>query len=275
MIRLSNLGTRVIVALVGIPLILAACIIGKIPFLIFAFGIGIISFVELSKMLEGKKHYLNNRIGELSVTVIIFNTYFQIIEFEKLALIIVAVLMLAELFRNSGSAVSNIGSTLIGIFYIGLFASSLIMLREFYNESFFTYDQGGYLIISVFVSIWLCDSAAYFVGTAIGTHKMLPRVSPNKSWEGAIAGFVFSIVGMLAARFLVLDFLSITDAVVIGIIVGTFGQAGDFIESMIKRDANVKDSSSIIPGHGGIFDRFDSLIFSAPIIYLYLELLSK
>lgn len=275
MIRLSNLGTRVIVALVGIPLILAACIIGKIPFLIFAFGIGIISFVELSKMLEGKKHYLNNRIGELSVTVIIFNTYFQIIEFEKLALIIVAVLMLAELFRNSGSAVSNIGSTLIGIFYIGLFASSLIMLREFYNESFFTYDQGGYLIISVFVSIWLCDSAAYFVGTAIGTHKMLPRVSPNKSWEGAIAGFVFSIVGMLAARFLVLDFLSITDAAAIGLIVGTFGQAGDFIESMIKRDANVKDSSSIIPGHGGIFDRFDSLIFSAPIIYLYLELLSK
>lgn len=275
MIRLSNLGTRVIVALIGIPLILAACIIGKIPFLIFAFGIGIISFAELSKMLEVKQHHLNRRIGELSVTAIIFNTYFQIIEFEKLALIIVAVLMLAELFRNRGSAVSNLGSTLIGIFYVGLFASSLIMLREFYNESFFTYDQGGYLIISVFVSIWLCDSAAYFVGTAIGTHKMLPRVSPNKSWEGAIAGFVFSVIGMLAARFLVLDFLTLTDAAAIGIIVGTFGQAGDFIESMIKRDANVKDSSSIIPGHGGIFDRFDSLIFSAPIIYLYLELLSK
>jgi phosphatidate cytidylyltransferase len=275
MIRLSNLGTRVIVALIGIPLILAACIIGKIPFLIFAFGIGIISFAELSKMLEVKQHHLNRRIGELSVTAIIFNTYFQIIEFEKLALIIVAVLMLAELFRNRGSAVSNLGSTLIGIFYVGLFASSLIMLREFYSESFFTYDQGGYLIISVFVSIWLCDSAAYFVGTAIGTHKMLPRVSPNKSWEGAIAGFVFSVIGMLAARFLVLDFLTLTDAAAIGIIVGTFGQAGDFIESMIKRDANVKDSSSIIPGHGGIFDRFDSLIFSAPIIYLYLELLSK
>ena len=275
MIRLSNLGTRVLVAIVGIPLIIAVCIIGKIPFLLFALAIGIISFFEFSKMMSSKQHSVNLYMGFISVAVLIINTYYRFIDFHTLMLIIIPVLLLIELKRNKNSAVSNLGSTFIGIFYIGLFASSLVSLREFYDNSYFTYGQGGYLIISIFVSIWLCDSAAYFIGTALGTHKILPRISPHKSWEGAVAGFVFSTIGMVAARYLVLDFLSIVDAAAIGVIIGTLGQAGDFIESMIKRDADVKDSSSILPGHGGIFDRFDSLLFSAPLIYLYLEFFTR
>jgi phosphatidate cytidylyltransferase len=103
----------------------------------------------------------------------------------------------------------------------------------------------------------------------------MPRVSPNKSWEGAVAGFVFAVSGMIAARELVLDFLTMRDAVAIGFIVGLFGQIGDLIESLLKRDTHVKDSSSIIPGHGGILDRFDSLLFTAPIVYLYLTFFTK
>jgi len=102
---------------------------------------------------------------------------------------------------------------------------------------------------------------------------LMLRVSPKKSWEGAVAGFIFSVIGMVASKSLMLEFLSTFDAIIIGIIVGVFGQIGDLVESLIKRDANVKDSSSLIPGHGGILDRFDSLLFSAPIIYLYLSLL--
>ena len=275
MIRLSNLGTRVLVAVIGIPLIIAVCIIGKIPFLLFALAIGVVSFYEFSKMMSSKQHSVNLYWGFVSVAVLIINTYFRFIDFHTLMLIIIPLLLLIEMTRNKNSAVSNLGSTFIGIFYIGLFASSLVSLREFYDYSYFTYSQGGYLIISVFVSIWLCDSGAYFIGTALGTHKILPRVSPHKSWEGAVAGFIFSTIGMLAARFLVLDFLSTVDAAAIGIIIGTLGQAGDFVESMIKRDADVKDSSSILPGHGGIFDRFDSILFSAPLIYLYLEFFTR
>ncbi len=271
MIRLSNLGTRVLVSIVGIPLILGVCIVGKIPFVIFTLLIALASYYEFSAMVLNKKHFTNNFVGYFSVSLIVLNTYFNFVEFELMLFIIISVLFLVELIRNKESAVSNVGSTLIGIFYIGLFVSGMILLREFYSDSHFTYDQGGYLIISIFAAIWICDSAAYFVGSAIGTHKILPRISPQKSWEGAIAGFIFSVVGMIAARFIVLDFLSLVDTVVIGIIIGTFGQAGDFIESMLKRDVNVKDSSSIIPGHGGIFDRFDSLIFSAPLIFLYLK----
>ena len=131
------------------------------------------------------------------------------------------------------------------------------------------YTEAGYLIISIFASIWVCDSAAYFIGSALGKHKLFPRVSPKKSWEGAIAGFIFAVVTLIAARELLLDILSLTDAVIIGILIGIFGQLGDLVESLLKRDAGVKDSSSIIPGHGGIFDRFDSILFTVPIVYLY------
>ena len=269
--KLSNLTTRIIVALFGIPLIVVVSLLGKIPFLIFSLFIGIVSFFEFSKMLSRRKIFPNLLVGSLSVTAIIANSYFNFVEHQLLFLIIVPVLLLSELFRRSESSIANIGTTLIGIFYIGLFASSLVLIREYYSHSYFLYDQGGYIIISVFVTIWICDSAAYFIGTATGKHKILTRVSPHKSWEGAIAGFVFSIVTMVVAQSLFLEFLNVQDAIAIGLIVGLFGQAGDFVESQIKRDANVKDSSSLIPGHGGIFDRFDSLIFSAPIIFIYLK----
>lgn len=270
--KMNNLSTRVIVALIGVPLIVVVSLLGKIFFLIFILAIGLISYYEYSKMVRNKHSYPNKLIGYLSVGLIIINEYKNFIDYHTFFLILVVLLLLLELFRNRESAIANLGSTLLGIFYIGFFAAAIINLREFYSDSVFTYNQGGYLIISILVSIWICDSAAYFVGSAYGIHKLMPRVSPKKSWEGAIAGFVFSVAGMIAARELLLDFMQLQDAIAIGFIVGIFGQIGDLIESLLKRDAHVKDSSSIIPGHGGIFDRFDSLLFCAPIIYLYLKL---
>ena len=179
-------------------------------------------------------------------------------------------LLIFELFRNNGSSIQNLGATLLGVFYLGIFGSTLVGIREFYPNIDGLYNHGGYLIISIFASIWICDSAAFFGGTAFGKHKLFPRVSPKKSWEGAIFGFVFVILAMILAKNIVLDFLSLKDAIVIGFIIGTLGQIGDLIESLLKRDAGIKDSSNLIPGHGGIFDRFDSLFYSSPIIYLYL-----
>ncbi|MCB0751334.1 MAG: phosphatidate cytidylyltransferase, partial [Ignavibacteriae bacterium] len=161
--------------------------------------------------------------------------------------------------------------TFLGILYIGLFSSTILMIREFFADSEMLYPEGGYLIISIMVSIWVCDSAAFFLGSAFGKHKLFPRVSPNKSWEGAIAGFIFAIITMIAAKATVLDILTLTDVIIIGTIVGVIGQIGDLVESLIKRDAGVKDSSALIPGHGGIFDRFDSLFLTAPAVYCYLH----
>ncbi|MFB3056342.1 MAG: phosphatidate cytidylyltransferase, partial [Ignavibacteriaceae bacterium] len=130
------------------------------------------------------------------------------------------------------------------------------------------------LIISIFASIWICDSAAFFGGTSLGKHKLFPRVSPNKSWEGAIFGLLFAVIAMVISKVIIIDFLSWLDVIIIGIIVGIIGQIGDLIESLFKRDAGVKDSSALIPGHGGIFDRFDSLLYSAPAVFLYIKYLS-
>lgn len=270
MTKMSNLSTRIIVALFGIPLIVIIAVVGKLPFLIFVLFIGIASFFEFSKMISRRRFYPNLFIGSLSVFVIILNSYLKFIDFELLSLIIISLLLLLELFRNRESAIANIGTTLIGIFYIGLFSSSIEKIREFYSSTLFNYDEGGYLVISILASIWLCDSAAYFIGSAFGKHKIFPRISPHKSWEGALAGLIFSVLTMIAAKTLLLNLISMGNAIMVGIIIGVIGQMGDFVESMIKRDANVKDSSSLIPGHGGIFDRFDSLLFCAPLIYIYL-----
>jgi len=271
--KLSNLSSRVIVGLIGIPLLIVLSLVGKIPFLILVLVIGLVSYFEFTRMMRNKHSYTNKLIGYLSVAVIIVNEYKPVIDYHILLISITVLLLLFELFRNKDSAVSNIGSTLLGIFYIGILSAAIIDLREFYRDSVFTYPQGGYLIISILASIWVCDSAAYFIGSAYGKHKLFPRVSPNKSWEGAVAGFVFSVACMIAAHEFILDFMELKDVIIIGFIVGIFGQIGDLIESLIKRDAHVKDSSSIIPGHGGILDRFDSLLFTAPVVYLYLLLI--
>ncbi len=109
------------------------------------------------------------------------------------------------------------------------------------------YTQGRIVIISIFASIWICDSAAFFGGTALGKHKLFPRVSPNKSWEGAIFGLLFAVIAMVISKAIFLDFLSWFDVITIGLIVGIIGQIGDLIESLFKRDAGVKDSSGLIP----------------------------
>jgi phosphatidate cytidylyltransferase len=269
----SKLSSRVIVSIIGIPLIIIVCLLGKIYFLILPLGIGLISFYELAKMTRNKHIYVNLTVGWLIIFIIIINEYNPFIPVKELILLLIIVLLLFELFRNKESAISNLGTTLLGIFYIGFFSAALVDLREFYNDSAFTYYQGGYLVISILVAIWVCDSAAYFLGTALGKHKLMPRISPNKTWEGAIAGFIFSVVTFIAAKDLFLEFLEWRDIIAIGIIIGILGQCGDLIESMIKRDSRVKDSSSIIPGHGGILDRFDSLLFTAPAVYLYLKLM--
>jgi phosphatidate cytidylyltransferase len=203
----------------------------------------------------------------------------------------IAVLSLVELFRNNGSAILNLSTTVIGVLYISFFFGTFIGLRELFVPLDFpvhryfpmevnmldpfiierVYRWGGYTVISVLAIIWICDTAAFHAGTVIGNHKLFPRVSPNKSWEGAIFGFVFAILSAIAAKYIVLEYLSLGSAIIIGVIVGIFGQLGDLIESLLKRDAGVKDSSTLIPGHGGVLDRFDSLLLVSPLVYLYLD----
>ncbi len=262
---------RVIVSLVGVPLILIASYLGEYYFFSFVAIISLFSFYEFGLLVKNKGADINLPIGVLVTFILLLNQYKHFIDLEVIIVFSSLLLLTIELFRNKGSAIYNIGSTLLGIFYIGIFASSLIALREFNFLNVESTQAGAYLIISIFASIWIGDSAAYYGGITFGRHKLFPRVSPKKSWEGAIFGFIFSVATFILAKLIVLNFLSWMNIIFIGVIIGTIGQIGDLVESLIKRDSEVKDSSSLIPGHGGFFDRFDSLLFSAPAIWIYLR----
>jgi phosphatidate cytidylyltransferase len=266
-----DIARRVIVSVVAIPIILFLSYAGSYYFLGLILLIGIVSFIEFGMLASNKKIFANKIIGILSVLFLIINEFFHLIDLFPVLIIISALILLTEIFRKKENAISNVGATLLGIFYIGLFASTLVSIREFYPRIDDLYTRGGLIIISMLASIWICDSAAYFVGTKLGKHKIIPRISPSKSWEGAIAGFVFSVLTMIIAQNILIGFLTIKDVIILGVIIGIIGQLGDFVESMIKRDSGAKDSSGLIPGHGGMFDRFDSLLFSAPVIWLYLR----
>jgi phosphatidate cytidylyltransferase len=126
-----------------------------------------------------------------------------------------------------------------------------------------------HFILGIMLLIWVSDVGAYLVGSLIGKHKLYERISPGKTWEGSIGATIITV----ACSYIVSNWfpeLAFKHWMVIGIIICVFGTMGDLIESMLKRQANVKDSGSIMPGHGGFLDRFDSLLFSAPFIYAYL-----
>jgi phosphatidate cytidylyltransferase len=267
----GNTTKRVLISIIGIPVILAACYFGSAFFFTFVLAIALISYYEYSMLVKAKGANTNTWLGSLSIIFLLINQVNYVFDTYSFLVILVLLLSVIELFRNKGSIIFNIGSTLFGVFYIGLFAGSLLSIREFFPSIGDFYTRGGYLIISIFIGIWVCDSAAFFGGTALGKHKLFPRVSPNKSWEGSVFGFLFAVISLVLLKPVILNFLTWTNVIVLGIIIGTVGQVGDLIESLIKRDAGVKDSSNLIPGHGGIFDRFDSLLFTSPVIFLYLK----
>jgi phosphatidate cytidylyltransferase len=189
------------------------------------------------------------------------------------------VILIVEQFRNSVNPIEQTAITLFGAIYIGCGLGSLFGIHEYFTvknvgvEHMDLFPSG--LFIAVFLaSIWIGDSAAYFVGKSIGKHKVSERISPGKTWEGSVAGFIFCIVSWAAAGslFYQLSVIPLHHALIIGAITGSIGQFGDFGKSLLKRDAGVKDSSNLLPGHGGVLDRLDSIIFASPAVLIYLWL---
>ncbi len=267
----SNVATRVIVAVITIPIILLLSYLGGIFFLLFVATIISLSLFEFYKLTELRSASPNYFLGVLFSLILLLLFYLKRNDLIPFSIFLfIALTSLVELFKKENNSILNLNSTVFGAVILGFFYSTIIGLREFFgtygNED---YVKGGLLVITIFVAIWICDSAAYFGGTALGNHRLLERISPKKSWEGAIFGFIFAILAAIAAKILFLDFVTWFDIFFIGVVVGVIGQMGDLVESMIKRNAGVKDSSTLIPGHGGVFDRFDSLLFVAPFVYYY------
>jgi phosphatidate cytidylyltransferase len=274
---LTNLGSRVLVAAVGIPLILLVSLAGGVYFFGFVVLVSSLALREFYGLAEAKgasPMILPGIVAGLAINGMFVHEriYHVPIDGDALVLFIVAgvsILLILELFRRAANPLINLATTIFGVLYVPLLLGTLLGVRELFQDQ--TYHWGGAVVVATFAAIWVCDSAAYFVGKKMGKHKLMERVSPNKSWEGAVAGFVGAVVTFAAAQLAAMDFLSAGQAVTCGAIVGIVGQCGDLLESLFKRDAGVKDSSSFIPGHGGVLDRFDSLILASPAIYVYLK----
>ncbi|MBN1929377.1 MAG: phosphatidate cytidylyltransferase [Chlorobiaceae bacterium] len=265
----SNLFQRVAVAIAGIPLLLWLNMQGGLWFFALVFALSLMATVEFRR-LAVRHAYPPSLLVLLPLTALIqLNFYFRFVEFWEAVLMAVLFLQVLELWRTQGSQLMNIGSTLVGLFYVNLCFGALLRLRLLETSEA---GSGESLVLLLFICVWAADIFAYFGGSQLGGkifgRKFFARISPKKTWEGYLSGIAGS---MLAAWLCSLFIAGFPDgrAVPAGLFIGAVAPVGDLMESMFKRDAGVKDSSSLIPGHGGVLDRFDTIMFMAPLLYLF------
>ncbi len=261
-----NLLLRLASAAVGIPLLfLAVFWPSPLPFALVALLVTAIGLSELSELT------LADQSRRARVVLVVLGTAFaagvyllpQRAHLFGLAAIVLLGLDVLIEAEDLPLAARRLGMTAFGIFYVGAMMAALPLLRR---------DAGPWWVMSVFVVTFANDTGAYFTGRALGRHKLAPRISPGKTVEGAFGG-LFSGIGMLLAmRALFFAEMTVLDAVVIGAAAGVLGPIGDLLESMLKRAVGAKDSGRIIPGHGGVLDRIDSILFVGSYVFVHTQL---
>lgn len=219
-------------------------------------------FQESEKRLQ---QFVGIGVGIGLSTIIIFRAGFL---YEGISLVFIGLFLfyLALSYSHAGnheSLFSDLSHTLIGIFYVSFLFSFWPKIREL--------SDGSYWIFLAFIIPWFSDTASYFVGRSMGKHKLAPAISPNKTIEGAVGGILAGIFACVLYREIFFDGLTWLDCLLLGCVGSAFAQAGDLFESFIKRAFRVKDSGFVIPGHGGILDRFDGVLFCAPFLYFYVS----
>jgi phosphatidate cytidylyltransferase len=260
--RTTLLMKRVVTALILIP-----AIVYIVQFAPAAVCIGVILIVMLMALQEYLSlveipvsfRIVSGVIGGCATLVHIWPQFYVPLLIGPMVLLTLALFSGLEL----AAAVQSTVSCFFGAAYVGGLMGFLVAIRM--------WSGGEDFLMMLLIIIWAGDSFAYFAGRSFGRHKLSPTVSPNKTWEGAVAGFVFGIIAAVACKFTFIPQIQLVHAIGLGAVVGIFGQIGDLCESMIKRAAKVKDSGGIIPGHGGMLDRVDSLLFGAPAMYYYLS----
>ncbi len=275
---MKELTKRTLMALWGIPLILGVSYLGNIFFLIFIMIIHGMALWEFYTMFQNQNVYAY-RITAVSIsTLLILSTYWlpeDILIFSFMGMSII--LLLRHLIKSAPNTSINTIITFGGLLYITIFSIALLKVRLNF-EDWMSYHQpeyaGGRFLVLLWISIWICDTFAYFGGRLMGKHKLAPNTSPNKTVEGAIWGLIGSLLIFLIGGPLILKDMPPYFWWIASLFVGIFGQWGDLVESRFKRDAGVKDTSTLLPGHGGFLDRFDSILFVSPFFYIYFVLIN-
>ena len=243
-------------------------------------GAGSAEMANLYPHEKGKS--LNNIVTAVSIMLYVFLSLYSqnpdSIEARFFVLpIFFNIPLLIALFSKKHYYVDVVGSSWLSMIFVALPCGIMTM---FYNETLMGTDQGWVLLIFAFLLIWVNDIFAYLTGVSIGRHKLFPRISPKKTIEGSIGGAVFTMLFAYVLNRFVLNvfffdnYMSDIEVLFLALGVVVFGTLGDLTESMMKRHAGVKDSGNIIPGHGGILDRFDATFMAMPFVFLYLNLIN-
>lgn len=261
--------TRELTALVASPL--AVWIVGWSHTLVFDATVALCALLALYEFLIlGRKKGFQLPVGLCLVTAGFILAAFVLEPISVEMGVFVALLLIpASYVFMKGSIDEALPSSAIAVMatlYVGMLGGSLIRLRT-------DFPAGPRLIFFLLIVVWLGDAGAYYTGRAFGRHKLSPRISPKKTIEGLVGGIVTSIIAAIVIHFTFFPEFPIVHAVLAGVILSACGVIGDLAESLWKRSADVKDSGTLIPGHGGFLDRFDSIFFTAPILYTYWSLI--
>lgn len=274
---MSNLVERTLTSILFVLVLLGSIIQSEFASSILFFAIILLcqrEFYNFFKPSDIKPQKNVGIIGGLSFFVISVLTARESFVGQPLFFIVPVIfsIFVIELYRNRPQPIPNIAFTILGIIYVAV-PMALLHQLSYFNGSYFgnTYDYD--LLIGYFFILWANDTGAYLIGRKLGKTKLFPRISPNKTWEGTIGGVCLGIFIAYLNSLLFSDFTS-SIWMVIGVIVVIFGSLGDLVESLFKRSLNIKDSGKLLPGHGGVLDRFDGIFISAPMVYTFLKIIS-
>ena len=272
---MKDFTKRSVTGIIYVVLMLAGASLHPILFAVIFGGFLILTQLEFYKLVEETAGIATGKTIGLVLGILYFFVCFGIVNAilpAKSYLLFFPALIfifLAEVFSERPGIIQNSAVNFTGFVYVALPFSLLnFMVYPAYPANS-VFDPT--ILIGVFFLVWSYDSMAYLAGSKFGKHKIFPRISPKKSWEGFIAGMLFTLL-MGVVNSLLFSQSSLTNWLVIAALVVVFGTLGDLFESVIKRRLKVKDSGAMLPGHGGLLDRFDSLLFVIPVVYVWLTI---
>lgn len=274
----STLWPRILSAAVFIPILVLVTLYGGLPYVAFVLFLVGVNMREFYLMAEAKGIAAPRVFGILSgffICLALSGGFHPWLAYPERWLGASCLCLMLGLFlllsRGPKAFFVNVSALLAGILYIALPLGCFLLLRQMGGEEW----RSRSFALLPYSLTWLCDTFAFAIGMTLGRRKLAPSISPNKTVEGALGGIAGAVVGGILSKLIFASYLTWGDALALGVLVGIFGQVGDLLESAMKRDVGIKDSSRFIPGHGGGLDRYDSFFFTVPLVYFYLRFFLK
>jgi phosphatidate cytidylyltransferase len=267
----SNFGQRTLTGALYVTAVVGSTLWSAYAFFVFLFVVNFFCLKEFYELVLPDKSWIEKYLGIIAGSIIYvmfattFSAHLSLAWYYNLIPVFLTIFII-KLFEKTHNEFSTLGFQVLGIIYITL---PMVMLTKMGFFSSFDYSAG--LPLGFFILLWTSDTGAYLAGRSLGKHKLFERISPKKTWEGSAGGLILTL-GIAYGISYIFDDITRTDWLVVGLLIVIFGTFGDLFESLLKRNLRIKDSGDLLPGHGGVLDRFDALFLAVPAVFFYLVL---